>query len=96
MTRDQMVATASRIQNTMSTPGWQDIIFMLREKKADYKESLFKIMATKPDTLTGKTAIRYAASARALEEFEQVLDDAIQILVPNPSGGASEVRDGDA
>lgn len=64
---------AQRLQVTASTQGWGDIMSLLDEQITDKKEMLFRIAATKPDSLTGRKAVSMAAGAMALIEFKDSL-----------------------
>ena len=67
---------ARRIAHLSQCEGFQDLMSDLTERIAEAKEELFQIMSSKPDILTGKTALRLAARAKALEEFrENILDE---------------------
>lgn len=66
----------------MQTPGWVDILSMLEEQAREPEAELYEIMAHKPDTLTGKTALKYAIRAKALREFKASVEDEIRILEP--------------
>lgn len=74
---------ARRIQETMDTPGWVDIAAMLDEQAREPKDELYEIMAKKPDTLTGKAALKYAIRAKALCDFKESLQDEVRQLPEN-------------
>ena len=81
---------ARRLYDTMQTPGWADAMFILTEQFAEAHEELIEMIGRTPDKLTGKTAIRLAAQARALKDYRESLEDEIKILLPPTSkrGGA--------
>lgn len=66
---------AQRIRETMGTAGWREILAILDERIREPKDRLYAIMGRKPEDLTGKTALKLAIRAKALEDFkEEVLD----------------------
>ncbi len=75
--------SARRIQETMHTPGWKDIASMLNAQAKEPEDELYEIMAKKPDTLTGKAALKYAIRARALRDFMESLQDEVNLLPEN-------------
>ena len=74
-----MSARGERIMQTMHTPGWLDIEAMLNEQASGPESELCEIMAKRPDTLTGKTALKYAIKARALRDFMESLKDEVRL-----------------
>lgn len=74
---------ARRIDETMRTPGWRDIAAMLNAQAKEPEDELYEIMSKKPDSLTGKTALKYAIRARALRDFMESLQDEIKLLSEN-------------
>lgn len=76
------VERAQRIYDTMHSAGWRDISAMLNEAAREPEDELYEIMAKKPDTLTGKTALKYAIKAKALRDFMESLQDIVKILNP--------------
>lgn len=59
---------------------------MLAEQAQVPKDELWEIMARKPDTLTGKTALKYAIKAKALNDFAESVEDAVRPLNPQGQG----------
>ena len=75
---------AQRIYDTMHTAGWPDIVEILDEMIEAPRVQLFDLMAHKPDSLTGKTAISKASRSRGLSDFKEEL---FAIVAPlNPQG----------
>ena len=83
------VDRAHRIQATMMTPGWQDILAMIDEQMLAPKERLYEILASKPEALTGRIAIGLAARSAALRDLKESLEDELKILIPTPKRGGS-------
>jgi len=79
---------AAEIQATLQTPGWQHIEAMLIEQASEPKDELWEIMSRKPDTLTGKSAIRLASRSAALNDFKESVYDRLKILVPTRKSGS--------
>lgn len=75
---------AQRIRETMQTAGWADIMGILTEISGDARGQLIGIIARKPDTLTGKTAIRLASRSAALTDFREEVEGALKLLDPQP------------
>ena len=80
---------AVQIQATMETPGWAHIMAMLDEQATEPKDELYEIMSRKPDTLTGKSAIRLASRCAALKDFKESIFDKLKILIPTRQKGGS-------
>lgn len=78
---------AIRINNTLSTAGWKDIEEIAKGKILDAQATLVGMMDSKPDSLTGKTAIRLAARQRALKDFLEEIYDEVRINLPQSSKG---------
>lgn len=53
---------------------------MLVEQAMEPQSELYEIMARRPDTLTGKTALKYAIRSKALSDFIELVDDEVKIL----------------
>ena len=77
---------AKRINDTMLTPGWKDVVEVLDEMALAAKEDLFEIMTKRPATLTGRTAIAKANRAKGLIEFKEELLALVAPLNPNGQG----------
>jgi len=71
---------AQRIQAVLSMPGWVDIKQMFDEAILEPREKLAHIMASEPDKLTGKTAIKYAVRARAISDLLEDIEDSQKAL----------------
>lgn len=71
---------AKRLQDMMYTPGWRDLETMLNEQAKEPEDELYEIMSKKPDTLTSKTALKYAIRSRALRDFMESLKDEVKLL----------------
>lgn len=76
---DQM-AQDLRIWDTLQTSGWQDIRGIVMGMIAEEQDALLHAMGRKPDTLTGKVAIKHAARRLALMDFLETLDDKMRLL----------------
>jgi hypothetical protein len=74
---------SERIYSLSLCEGFPELIEMLKEQISEPKDRLYSIMSSKPDTLTGKSAIKLAATAKALERFKESLED--EIRISNPS-----------
>ncbi len=79
---------AAEIQATMHSPGWRYIEAMLDEQAREPQDELFQIMSKRPDTLTGKSAMRLAAKCAALKDFKESVYGRLSILLPNRKVGA--------
>lgn len=65
---------AERIKYVLQSQGWVDIQQMMDDEIKENRDELQHIMAKRPDTLTGKTALKYAIRASAIEDLkEQIL-----------------------
>lgn len=71
---------AQRLQEMMHTAGWLDLVSMLNAQAKEPEDELYEIMSKKPDSLTGKTALKYAIRARALRDFMESLMDEVKLL----------------
>lgn len=78
----QQVDRAKRLSALMSMPGWKDIVDMIDEQAQDCAEELLTIMSRKPDTLTGKTAIKLASRRSSLLDFKESVEDEVKVLLP--------------
>ena len=74
---------AQRIRETLGTAGWRDISAMLAEQEAEPREELYAIIGRRPDTLTGKSAVRLAARSAALKDFRESIEDTQKLLLDN-------------
>lgn len=73
----------------MHTPGWRDIAAILEAEAKEPEDELYEIMAKKPDSLTGKTALKYAIKAKALRDFMEILQDEVKLAnQPQPANRA--------
>lgn len=83
------VEIARRISNTINTLGWQDIRNLAMSEIADEAmEKLVKILSSRPDTLTGKTAVSLAARRKAILDLFDLIEDKVRIYLPeNQQGG---------
>ena len=77
---------AKRIAETITTPGWGDIVKILDTMASESQTKVLHMMSVDPEKLTGKVAIRYASRARALHDLKEAVYDASKILIPNPTG----------
>ena len=59
---------------------------MLSEQAQEPKDELWAIMASKPDTLTGKSALKLAMRSKALHQFAESVQDEVKLLNPHPQG----------
>lgn len=66
---------AQRMKEFLGSQVGHELIAMLDEQAKEPEDELYQIMAKKPDTLTGKTALKYAIRAKALRDFKQELHD---------------------
>jgi hypothetical protein len=78
---------AQRLKSLMLQPGWADLIKSKDEEVAKNTDALLSMMDSKPETLTGKTAIRYASKRKALISFFEDLSDEVRINAPDSSNG---------
>ena len=68
---------AQRIKEFIGSQVGHEILAMMDEAAKEPEDELYEIMAKKPDSLTGRTAIKYAVRAKALRDFkESLLDEA--------------------
>lgn len=76
--------TAERLRYVLQSPGWADIEQMIDEEIKENRDELLHIMAKKPDSLTGKTALKYAIRASALEDLKEQILDSQKVLSSQP------------
>lgn len=81
--RDQ----AERIQATLNTPGWQDILSIAKEHIAGPRHDLIVMLGVDPENLTGKMAIAKANRAKGVEDFIEEVNDTLKILAQPRKGG---------
>lgn len=74
------IERAHRLKEMMHTPGWRDVVTMLNDEAKGAESELVEIMATRPDALTGKSALKYAIRARALRDFMEMITDEVRLL----------------
>ena len=68
---------AQRIKEFIGSQVGYEILAMLDEQAKEPQDELWEIMAKKPDSLTGKTALKYAIKSKALNDFkDSLLDEA--------------------
>ena len=73
---------ALRIQATVNTPGWADILGLMEYQSDDAKEEVFHLLTSSPEMLTEKTAVRLASRVKTLEDLKEAISDELKILVP--------------
>jgi len=66
---------AIRIKEFLQSQVGVEIIAILDKEAKEPEDELYQIMAARPDSLTGKTAIKYAVRAKALRDFKELLLD---------------------
>lgn len=76
MTRE----AAMRIRDALQGSGWRDIQALFREHIDEPRKKLAHLMAHDPDKLTGKTALKYAIRASAIEDLLEEIFDSQKIL----------------
>lgn len=76
----EQMERAHRLKDMTFTPGWRDVVAMLNDEAKGAESELVEIMATRPDTLTGKSALKYAIRARALRDFMEMITDEVRLL----------------
>jgi len=86
------VEKAQAVAAVLQSPGWAVIVEML-EQMRDAEFDRLEGMMNRPETLTGKAAIRSAARRRALKDFREEVEDAIKILKPLTSDGGDSSSD---
>ena len=77
---------ARRLVEMMSMPGWSDVHSIADEHISEAEESVFSLMTSNPDKLTGKTAIAKANRARGVRDFIEAIEDARKIFDPSTQG----------
>ena len=82
--KDRAIALAE----TWASLGGEVLREMLSERIKENKDQLYHLMSSKPDTLTGKAAIRLASRAAALEDLLVDIQDDIKIGLSQPQDGA--------
>ena len=60
---------------------------LLNEMIAEPREELAHVMATSPDRLTGKLALKYAIRAKALVDFKEEIESQIRVSQPSTQNG---------
>lgn len=78
---------AARIQATINTPGWSDIASLVNELIRGAKDEAFQILKSRPESMTGRTAIRLSSRAGALEDLLESIEDEVKILQPTTQRG---------
>lgn len=73
---------AQRIREFLGSQVGHEIMAILDEMAREPKDELWEIMAKKPDTLTGKTALKYAIRSKALTDFKEALADEARAATP--------------
>lgn len=79
---------AEQIQATLQTPGWAHIEALFDEHIKLPKDELFEIMASKPESVTGKAAFMRAGRSRGCAELLEAIKGELKILLPNRKVGA--------
>lgn len=81
----ELTDRANRLQEMFHTAGWMlDAAPMLHEIAETAEGKLKNLMAKSPDTLTGKTALKYAIRANALRNYLEELQDAANFQEAKP------------
>ncbi len=80
---------SEQLAAAMEHPGWSVAMSMLQEQATEAKEELWALMASKPDELTGKKALKLAIRAKALFDFRESLIDEVKILLPQTRKGGA-------
>lgn len=76
-----MTETEARaVQAILQTPGWAVIKRLANEEIDEAKGALYRLMHSYPDKLTGKSALKYAIRARALEDFLESVEDSRKVV----------------
>ena len=87
------IERAKRLFDTMQTPGWSDAMSILTDFADEASNEIFEMIAHSPDKLTGKTAIKYAARARALRDYKEAVESEIKLLLPTPRGAERKTQE---
>ena len=66
---------ANRFRYFLDSEVGQEVIALLDSEAKEPEDELYEIMSKKPDTLTGKTALKFAIRAKALRDFKETLLD---------------------
>ncbi len=77
---EQAIAIKNLLGNEAINALWE----ILEEMAQDHTNELLSIIAKRPDTLTGKTAVKLAARAQALRDFKEAVLET-QLALPRPS-----------
>jgi len=80
---------AEAIRYCLQSPGWLHIQKMIDDEIQTNRDELSELMAKNPDKLTGKTAIKYAVRARALEDLKEEIFGSQKLLAPQPGRAGS-------
>lgn len=75
MTKDE----AKRIQETLCTPGWHDVLKIMEDMSKDAESKVMHLLSSSPEKLTGRTAIKYGARRKALLDLKEELYEALKI-----------------
>lgn len=74
------IERAQRLQNLVTSPGWDDLRAIAMERIADDATGkLISILDSRPDTLTGKTAVRLASRRKAILDLFGEIEDEIRV-----------------
>ena len=76
MTDDDRAA----LVDAWNSPGGFVLRKMLDDQSAEPKDELWEIMARRPDTLTGKSAVKLASRSKALVDFRESIEAEIARL----------------
>jgi len=75
---------ADRIRYVLQSSGWQDIQKLIDDGISERTEALLELMDSRPDSLTGKTAIKLAAGRKALKDLKEEILGSQRLLAPQP------------
>lgn len=85
-----MTDRCERLKVLVSMPGWLDLISIADEMSKEHRDYLEHLMVSKPNDLTGKTAIARANRARGIKD----LMDAVQSEIRDPQSFVSSKGQG--
>jgi len=70
------------IREAWDSHGGMLIRRLLAEQISEPKEVLWDLMSRKPETLTGKVALKHAIRSKALTDFQESIEDELKPLNP--------------
>lgn len=81
------LSRAKRLSDMVLSPGWKDAKAIISDIKQEVSEELDLMLDRKPDLLTGKKAFSLSGQRKGLNRFEEEVESALRLLLPNRKAG---------